>query len=136
MADHQLPAPWSDAHTTLAQIRARLTAFNEDREWGPYHRPKDLAMAVAIESAELLERWLWKAEGEAAEPGRVVEEMADVLICLINLANRLDVDLAAATEAKIRSNDQRYPVELARGRAEKYDELRGGSPREDGDRRS
>ncbi|MGM0577348.1 MAG: nucleotide pyrophosphohydrolase [Myxococcota bacterium] len=122
---------WSDERTPLAEVRERLRAFNRDREWGQFHKPKDLAMAVTIEAGELLEPFLWKAEGEDLDVDRIREEIADVIICAVNLAGRLDIDLLEAVEAKIRRNAEKYPVEQARGRADKYDQLdqRSAGPR-------
>lgn len=117
-----------DQHTTLAELRDRVRAFNEARDWGRYHSPRNVAMALSVEAAELLELYLWAAdEGPqppvAARAPRVAEEAADVLICLLNLAEVAGVDLAAAVEAKLAKNELKYPVELSRGRLEKSSEL-------------
>lgn len=120
--------PKADAHTTLAEIRASLREFNEARDWGRYHSPRNLAMALSVEAGELLELFLWSSDGGPQPPvasrtPRVAEECADVLICLLNLCEQADVDLAAAVEAKIGRNAEKYPVERARGRLEKSTEL-------------
>ncbi|TNF36067.1 MAG: hypothetical protein EP329_05575 [Deltaproteobacteria bacterium] len=80
-------------------------------------------MALAVEASELLELFLWKRDGDLPPVARVREELGDVLITLTNLASRLGVDLMAAAEDKIALNARRYPVERARGSAEKYDAL-------------
>jgi NTP pyrophosphatase (non-canonical NTP hydrolase) len=111
---------WSDETTPLAEVKARLEAFNQARDWGRFHTPKDLAMCLAAEAGELLEPFLWKREGEAFDRAEAARELADVVICAVNLASRLQLDLTAAIEAKIALNDERYPVDLARGRADKH----------------
>lgn len=118
----------TDAETPLAELRAALRAFNAARDWRQFHSPRNLAMAVSVEAAELLELYLWCAD-EGPQPAvptrqpRVAEEAADVLISLLNLCEAAGIDLAAATEAKIARNAEKYPVERARGRMEKSDEL-------------
>ncbi|MCC6623967.1 MAG: nucleotide pyrophosphohydrolase [Deltaproteobacteria bacterium] len=116
-----------DADTPLAVLSSRLAEFNAARDWGRFHNPKDLATALAIEASELLELFLWKpASHEPADwpaRARLEAECADVLICLVNLARTLGVDLMAAAEDKLAHNADKYPVERARGSAKKYDEL-------------
>ena len=114
---------YSDRETSIDQVKARLRAFNAAREWEPFHTPKDLAMCVAAEAGELLEPFLWKTPDEAVDLAAVREELADVIICAVNLAAKLDIDLLAAVDAKIALNATRYPVDKARGRATKHDEL-------------
>jgi dCTP diphosphatase len=123
--------PWSDADTPLAELRAALRAFNAERDWGRYHSPRNLAMALSVEAGELLELYLWsRDEGpQPAVPSRepkVADEAADVLICLLNLCEHAGVDLAAAVEAKLAKNAAKYPASAASGRMEKYDELAHG----------
>jgi NTP pyrophosphatase (non-canonical NTP hydrolase) len=122
------PAGWTDDRTPLAELRAALRRFNGERDWGRYHSPRNLAMALSVEAGELLQLYLWSADGgpQPAVPARapkVAEEAADVLICLLNLCEAADIDLAAAVEAKLRKNAEKYPVEAARGLMLKYDEL-------------
>jgi NTP pyrophosphatase (non-canonical NTP hydrolase) len=118
----------NDAETPLAALRARLRAFNAERDWGRYHSPRNLAMAVSVEAGELLELYLWSADAGpqpavASRAPRVAEEAADVLISLLNLCEAAGIDLVAATEAKIAKNAEKYPVDRATGRLEKWDEL-------------
>ena len=112
----------------LDPLRDSLRQFAAEREWDRFHSPKNLAMALAVEAAELLERFQWVTEEDSkrlppAEVGRVREEMADVLNDLVRLADKLDIDLLAAARDKIALNAQKYPVDKARGNAKKYSEL-------------
>jgi dCTP diphosphatase len=108
-------------------LKARLRRFAAEREWEPYHDPKNLSMALAAEAGELLEVFQWKTSDEVregladAELEGAAEELADVLIYLIRLSDVLDIDLDQALERKIALNEQRYPVELAKGNATKHD---------------
>jgi NTP pyrophosphatase (non-canonical NTP hydrolase) len=110
----------------LAAQVDRLLAFREARDWQQFHRPKELAAALAIESAELQELFLWRdpetaevIRGDGGRMGRIKEEMADIGIFLLLLAHDLDIDLAAAISDKISSNEQRYDVSQHRGVANK-----------------
>lgn len=121
----------TDPTTTLAELRERIAAFVAARDWGQFHAPKNLAMAVACEAAELMEPYLW-VEAEAsrqlsADPqrkGLIEAEIADVAICLLNLCNVVEVDLAHAVERKLVEADAKYPAEKVRGKSLKYDEYR------------
>ena len=108
-------------------IQRELRQFALERDWEQFHSPKNLAIALAVEAAELLERFQWLTEDQSArlaelegDYAAVVEEMADVMIYLLRLADRLDIDLEAAVPDKIRKNAAKYPVDLARGNAVKY----------------
>lgn len=113
--------------TTLAQLQAAVADFNRARDWGRYHSPRNLAMALSVEAAELLELYLWCEDGgpqpavEARAP-RVADELADVLICLLSLAEATGVDLEGAFRAKLARNGEKYPAARVVGRMEKYDE--------------
>lgn len=112
----------------LTELRDDLRRFAAEREWDRFHTPKNLAMALSGEAGELIEHFQWlTAEESASLPApvraEVALEMADVLLYLVRLADILDIDLAEAARRKIAINAQRYPVERARGRAEKYDRL-------------
>lgn len=112
----------------LVDLRDRLRAFAAERDWEPFHTPKNLAMALAGEAGEVIEHFQWLTpEASAALPDAqreaVALELADVLLYLIRLADVLDIDLQQAALRKLAINAARYPVELARGRAEKYDQL-------------
>ena len=120
----------TDTETTLAELKARVLAFAEAREWLEFHAPKNLAMALAAEAGELLEPMLWLSpEASRALPDDLVkrqalaDELADVVIYALQFANVTGIDLATAITTKMAANAEKYPVERARGRAEKYDEL-------------
>jgi NTP pyrophosphatase (non-canonical NTP hydrolase) len=111
----------------LEDLAARLREFARERDWEQFHAPKNLAMALAVEAAELMERFQWLSEQEsaalpAAELERVAEELADVFIFTVRLADRLGVRLEPAVEDKIRANAAKYPVEKCRGSHRKYTE--------------
>lgn len=111
----------------LAALQSAVRAFNKARSWRKFHAPKNLSMALAIEAAELMEhfRWMtparsWKAAREEPTASHVRDEMADVLLVLLSLADYLQIDLVAAAEAKLRRNGEKYPEAESRGRSEKY----------------
>ena len=110
----------------LAACVDRLVAFRKARDWEQFHRPKELAAALAIEAAELQELCLWKPDESAAQVradrerfGRVEQELADVAIFAVMLAHDLGIDLSGAVERKIDLNEKRYPVDEHRGVARK-----------------
>ncbi|GBE10744.1 hypothetical protein BMS3Bbin12_02188 [bacterium BMS3Bbin12] len=111
----------------LQALTERLRRFAAERDWDRFHTPKNLAMALIAEAAELVEhfQWLTPEQSEALSPERRAEvelEMADVLIYLVRLADRMSVDLLGAAARKIEINEQRYPAERVRGSARKYTE--------------
>lgn len=115
------------ADDSLEGLRQRLAEFARARDWDQFHSPKNLAMALIAEAAELVEhfQWLTEAESAALAPDKraaVGEELADILIYTIRAADRLDIDLVAAAWAKIARNEQRYPVERVRGDARRAGE--------------
>ena len=112
----------------LQELRDALRRFSAERDWDRYHAPKNLAMALSVEAAELLEHFQWLSEQEsrslsAQQLAKVREELADVLIYLVRLADKLDVDLMAAARDKLSVNAQKYPADKARGNSRKYNEL-------------
>ncbi len=113
---------------TLEQVRDQLRAFVAERDWDQFHNPKNLAMAMVVEAGELMEhfQWLSAEQAEALDERTRAEvelEVADVLLFLLRLCDRLDIDPLQATQRKLALNAQKYPVDKARGRAAKYDEL-------------
>jgi NTP pyrophosphatase (non-canonical NTP hydrolase) len=112
----------------LAVLQARLAEFAARRDWNQFHNPKNLAMAVAAEAGELLEHFQWLTPAQAAglAPAtreEVALECADILLFLLRLCDRLDIDLAAAAQKKLALNARKYPVAKSRGRATKYNKL-------------
>ena len=112
----------------MNSLRDALRQFAAERDWDQFHSPKNLAIALSVEASELLEhfQWLTEAQSIALPPDKLEEvrdEMADVLLYLVRLADRMDVDLEQAALAKIELNAAKYPVDKSRGSARKYDEL-------------
>lgn len=112
----------------LEALRQALRHFAAEREWGVFHSPKNLAMALTVEAAELQEHFQWLTEAQSRElpadrKAAVALEVADVLLYLVQLADQLGIDLMAAAQRKLALNEARYPAEKARGTAAKYDEL-------------
>jgi dCTP diphosphatase len=105
---------------TWQSSTAAIRAFVDKREWSQFHSPETLAKSISIEAGELLECFQWSSDGD---PTEVRRELADVLIYALLLADRLGVDVDAVIGDKIAENDQKYPVEKARGRSAKYDRL-------------
>jgi NTP pyrophosphatase (non-canonical NTP hydrolase) len=112
---------------------AAVCRFRDERDWAQFHTPKNLAAATAIEAAELQERFLWQTDAEvdrdladAAKKAGVADEIADVVMFAMLLADRLGIDLAEAVTAKLAANERKYPIALARGNARKYTEFGGG----------
>jgi dCTP diphosphatase len=108
---------------------AKIRKFRDDRDWNQFHDPKNLAVSISIEAAELLELFQWMSGEEAsryaaANTERVSEEIADVAIYLIELADITGIDLAQAIEAKLEKNAKKYPVEKSRGVSTKYTDLK------------
>jgi NTP pyrophosphatase (non-canonical NTP hydrolase) len=106
----------ADATTTLAELKLAMRRFVAERHWEPYHSPKNLAMGLAVEAAELMEHFLWIEGAEsytvvqdAAKRQAIADELADVAGQLLNLSNVLDIDLSEAIAAKMAKNAQKYP---------------------------
>lgn len=113
----------NDAQTTLAELRSLVRSFVDARDWRQFHTPKNLAMSLAIEAAELMEHFQWltpeqsqRLAGDTARLAGVADELADVLCYALALANALDLDLATAVRGKMVKNEQKYPAEQFRGR--------------------
>lgn len=120
----------TDSSATVAELKARVLAFARERDWEQFHAPKNLSMALAAEAGELMEHFLWvspeASRALAADPsqrGRIADELADIVVYALQFANVTGIDLAAAIETKMAANADKYPVEKARGRSDKYTEL-------------
>lgn len=112
----------------LSVISKKVIQFRDARDWEQFHDPKNLAEAISIESAELLEKFLWTTTDKAYDMDNqkledIKEEIADIMIFLIYLCNGLNIDLAQAVESKIEINEKKYPVEKAKGSSKKYKEF-------------
>jgi NTP pyrophosphatase (non-canonical NTP hydrolase) len=113
----------TDQETTLAQLRGAVAEFVRARDWEQFHDPKNLAMSIAIEAAELMELFQWHRSDQLPETveqsslrQRIQEELADVTCFVLSFANAVDIDLSSAVRQKLHKNAQKYPVERYRGR--------------------
>ncbi len=123
------PSAKSDAKTTVADLRAQIAAFVAARDWSQFHAPKNLAMAIACEAAELMEHYLWvdapASASVTADPKRrakIEAEVADIALCLLNFCNVAEIDLSSALAKKLADAKAKYPAAKVRGKALKYDE--------------
>lgn len=112
---------------SLNELRSRLQAFVEERDWQQFHSPKNLAMAMIVEAAELVEHFQWLTEQQsldlaAEKREQVAHEIADTFVYLLRMADVLGIDLIAAANAKIDLNAKKYPAEKVRGSNAKYTE--------------
>ena len=106
----------------ISELTKKLITFRDERDWKQFHNPKDLAVALTIEAAELLEAFLWKSSEEASKD-KIREELADVLAYAFLLANECGLNVAEIISAKIQANNLKYPVDKAKGSAKKYNEI-------------
>lgn len=114
--------------TDFNKLRLRIRQFSNERDWDQYHSPKNLAMALIVEAAELVEHFQWLTEEQSRALSadilqKVGEELADIQIYLIRIADKLNVDMADAVDKKIVVNAGKYPAEQVRGSAKKYNEF-------------
>ncbi len=112
----------------LKDLQNIVIRFRDERDWKKFHNPKDLAVSISIEAGELLEHFQWVGEGEVwkvAENKKkeIAEEMADILIYLLYLADAIGIDMEEEFHRKVKKNAEKYPVEKAKGVAKKYTEL-------------
>jgi dCTP diphosphatase len=119
-----------DKNTTVSALRQEVERFRDERDWLKFHNPKDLSIALSIESSELEEMFLWKNEDEVKrllkdnnQQERVEEEMADIGIYLLSLSSVLNMDLSDAIGRKLALNSRKYPITKSKGSSRKYDEL-------------
>lgn len=115
-------------HTTIDQLTARVLRHRDERQWGQFHTPKELAISLCVESAELLSLMQWMSgvqldEAVASKRPQIQDELADVLHSVLLLAADLKIDLGEALEQKLAKDAQKYPVGKARGKNLKYDQL-------------
>ncbi|MDB4575537.1 nucleotide pyrophosphohydrolase [bacterium] len=112
----------------LDTLTRRLRDFADARDWEQFHSPKNLTMALSVEVAEIVEHFQWLTEEQSNDLpeqtlDKVETELADTLLYLVRLADKLDIDLLDAARRKIEINEQKYPVEKSRGNAKKYTDL-------------
>lgn len=119
-----------DQETNMHEMKEKIKKFCEDRDWDQFHGAKELAIALIIETAELLEHFRWKTNKEVAEmfenksrKEEIEDEMADVLYFLIRIAQKYNIDLSQALNRKMSKNERKYPVDKSRGSNKKYTEL-------------
>lgn len=105
----------------MKETMERIKKFRDDRDWQQFHTPSNLAKAISIESGELLEEFLWDNDNFNLQ--NVKEELADVMIYCIHMANALDVNIEDIINMKMDKNEMKYPVEKAKGKSNKYTEL-------------
>jgi NTP pyrophosphatase (non-canonical NTP hydrolase) len=113
---------------SIAELTANINAFRDARDWRQFHNPKDMAVSISIEAAELLEHFQWKSAAECethvvTNREAVADEVADVAIYLFEMADLLELDLGAEMIRKLEKNAVKYPAEKAKGSNRKYDEL-------------
>ena len=111
-----------------AKLVADLLAFRKERDWEQFHSPRNLAAALSVEAAELLEHFIWAADAQvdaivAAKKAAIAAELADVAIYLSYLAHDLGIDIDLAVREKLQANAERYPADRARGSSRKYSDL-------------
>ena len=111
----------------MEELRGAIRTFTEERDWEQFHSPKNLAMALSVEVAEIVEHFQWLTEEQSQDlpPEKLAEireEIGDVMIYLTELAEKLDIDPVEAAKAKVAINGQKYPADLVKGKASKYTE--------------
>jgi dCTP diphosphatase len=123
----------TDAQTTVGALRQAVAAFVDAREWQPFHTAKNLSMSIAIEAAELMERFQWLTTEEAQEAvadprerAAITDELADIIIYCLSLSNALDLDVSSAVLGKLQTNEHRYPADEFRGRFRRPERERHG----------
>lgn len=112
----------------LKELQHKIVEFRDQRNWKQFHNPKDLAISLNLEAAEVLEHFQWKSSDEITEyladnTAEVAEELADVLYWVLLMAHDLNIDIVAASKQKMSKNDKKYPVDKAKDNHKKYSEL-------------
>lgn len=114
--------------TEFKKLLVKIKKFQDERDWKQFHNPKDLAVSISVEAAELLENFQWKTKEQSEnlpieKVQAVKEEIADVFMYLLELSDIMGLDLIQAASEKMEKNAKKYPVEKAKGNAKKYNEL-------------
>jgi len=108
----------SDRETSIGQLKARVQGFVDEREWQKYHKPKNLAMSIAIEASELMELFQWDNESDTIPEEKLLslgDELADIMVYCLSMANTVNIDVSQAIMGKIAKNEHKYPVEQFKG---------------------
>jgi len=113
----------------IKKLTEKINQFNAERDWDQFHAPKDLALSLVLEAAEVLEHFQWKTNEEFAvylktHKEDIADELGDVMNYLLQLADAMDIDIMDASRKKMEKNAKKYPVEKAKGSAKKYTELK------------
>ncbi len=112
---------------SINELVKKVAAFRDDRNWKQFHTPKDLAISISLEAAELLEIFQWSGADTEADTdkklAKVKEELADVLMYCFLMADRLGLDISEIVDTKLEANNRKYPVDKAYGKADKYTEF-------------
>lgn len=114
--------------TQIQQLIKRIINFRDARDWKQFHNPKDVALSLVLEAAEVMEHFQWKSAKEIEEhvkanKGDIADELSDTLYYILLMAHDLDIDVVKALEDKMLKNEQKYPVEKAKGKHTKYNKL-------------
>ena len=119
-----------DSNTTIEELKKLVKKFCEERDWDQYHNAKDLAIAISIETSELLEIFRWKSKNEVKElfqnkikKENIEDEIADIFYFLLRFAQKHNIDLSKTLRKKLEKNQEKYPVEKFKGSNKKYNEL-------------
>ena len=112
----------------IEKLSKKIRKFNKDRDWEQFHNPKDFALSLSLEAAEVLEHFQWKNGKEVDEyvknnKEEIADEIADVFVYLLELCNILGIDIIKATNKKMAKNAKKYPIQKAKGRSDKYNKL-------------
>jgi len=115
----------SDKQVTIHELKERMATFVRERDWQQFHSPKNLSMSIAIEAAELMEHFQWLTAEQSQQLKRealqeIGEELADIVLYSLSMANFLQIDLAETIDAKMAKNERKYPIDKVRGKAHKY----------------
>jgi len=112
----------------IQELIEKIKKFRDERDWKQFHKPKDLAISLSLEAAEVLEHFQWKSEEEIKEyvqthKEHIGEEIADVLYWVLLMSHDLEIDIVNALHRKMEKNEKKYPIEKAKGKHTKYNEL-------------
>jgi len=112
----------------IKKLTEKIIAFRDARDWKQFHNPKDIALSLVLEAAEVLEHFQWKSKEEIeayikTNKGDIGEELSDVLYWVLLMSNDLNIDIAQALEKKMEQNEKKYPIDKARGKHTKYNKL-------------